>query len=232
MMVLLMTVGACASLRSAPQGQAEPYIDNPFGGFGRTDAGSRNITFRSKKGDKQMEVEIPQDGSSDFEVPMSPKFASDGPEGRNPASADGIDYQYVNRKASIADREIASTLGKNEDPISSAKRREIEFGLGLQPSDELPNMDSSYLAKVDIVKQLFHSGRLEAAILELDALIKEYPTNAKLYEMRGTVLDRLGYGDLAIRSWKQALEFEPGKLSLKKLVERRETQRSVASEKR
>ena len=93
-------------------------------------------------------------------------------------------------------------------------------------------MDESYLAKVDVIKQLFRGSRYEAALIETDSLIKLYPTNAKLYEMRGTLLDRLGYPDLALRSWKQALEFEPRMLSLKRLIEKREAQRSVASEKR
>ena len=62
-------------------------------------------------------------------------------------------------------------------------------------------------------------------------MIKDYPTDAKLYEMRGTVLDRMGYKDLALRSWKQSLEFKPNQLALKKVVDRREIQRGVASEK-
>jgi len=92
-------------------------------------------------------------------------------------------------------------------------------------------MDQSYLAKVDVVKQLFRNNRHEATLIEIDKLIKDYPTNAKLYEMRGTVLDRMGYKDLALRSWKQSLEFRPNQLPLKKIVDRRELQRGVASEK-
>jgi Flp pilus assembly protein TadD len=104
--------------------------------------------------------------------------------------------------------------------------------LGLQPSGEPLNMDESYLAKLDVVKQLFRGGRYEAALIEIDREVKLYPTSGRLYEMRGTCLDRLGYPDLALKSWKQAFEFEPRKLSLKKIIDKREAQRNVASEKR
>jgi tetratricopeptide (TPR) repeat protein len=220
---------------SGPQAltsSGEPaYIENPFSGFGPVaQDSSRSITFRSKKGDKQMEIEIPQEQSSEFQVPMNPKLAE-----RDPASAagpNGWDGRYLGTKPGMADREIVGTFGNIESPVAGARRREIENGLGLQPSDELPAMDESYLAKMDHIKQLFHGGRHEAALMEIDGLIKQYPTNARLYEMRGTLLDRIGYPDLAVRSWKQALEFEPGKVALRKIVERREAQRNPASGKR
>jgi hypothetical protein len=60
--------------------------------------------------------------------------------------------------------------------------------------------------------------------------VQIHPNNGRLFEMRGTVLDRLGYTDLAIKSWRQALEFNPSRLGLKKLVEKREQQRNIASE--
>ncbi len=207
------------------------YIENPFSQYAAVapDA-SKSITFRSKKGDKQMEIEIPQDPTAEFQVPMNPKLAESGHEAH--AGAAGPDDRYLKQKPGMADREIASTFTDHEDPVAGARRREIESGLGLQPSDDLPVMDESYLGKVDFIKQLFHGGRHEAALMEIDALIKQYPTNARLYEMRGTVLDRIGYPDLALRSWKQALEFEPGKVALRKVVERREAQRNVASQKR
>jgi tetratricopeptide (TPR) repeat protein len=225
----LVLISACASAKYSGSGIAQSEngnIENPFGSFAQSPVDpSKNITFRSKRGDKQMEVEIPQDQSAEFQVPMNPQLAN-AQSDRSPAqSSEGVDYQYVRQKATVADREIASTFTNHDDPIANAKRREIESGLGLQPSDELPNMDESYLAKVDVVKQLFHSGRHEAALIEIDALIKQYPTNGKLYEMRGTVLDRLGYSDLALKSWKQALEFEPSKMALKKIIDRREMKR-------
>ncbi len=207
------------------------YIENPFSQYGAVapESGAKAITFRSKKGDKQMEIEIPQDPTAEFQVPMNPKLTESA---RETGPEAGADDRYLKQKPGMADREIASTFNNHEDPVAGARRREVESGLGLQPSDDLPLMDESYLGKVDFIKQLFHGGRHEAALMEIDSLIKQYPTNARLYEMRGTVLDRIGYPDLALRSWKQALEFEPGKVALRKVVERREAQRNVASQKR
>jgi tetratricopeptide (TPR) repeat protein len=222
------TTGGHAAQTTA---SGEPlYIENPFSQYAAVapDSG-KSITFRSKKGDKQMEIEIPQDPNAEFQVPMNPKLAESG---RDSNTGVGPDDRYLKQKPGMADREIASTFTDHEDPVAGARRREIESGLGLQPSDDRPVMDESYLGKIDFIKQLFNGGRHEAALMEIDSLIKQYPTNARLYEMRGTVLDRIGYPDLALRSWKQALEFEPGKVALRKVVERREAQRNVASQKR
>ncbi len=185
------------------------------------------MTWRTKNGDQSVEIEIPNQSSTDFDFPLNSPTANtkDAPES-------GLDYHYQNQKATLADREIASTFSGTPNPQDEANRTEIERSLGLKRSDELPNMDESYLAKIDVVKQLFAAGRNEAALIELDHLVKIYPTNARVYEMRGTVLDRLGYTELAIRSWKQALEFEPNKLTLKRMIERKsqQQQRGVASE--
>ncbi len=222
----IMAIGGCASTNSASTEDSK-LIDNPFAESRWKDSESNNnITFRTRRGDQSVEVELPNRYGSDLEVPMNPKFTSAGSE-RN---VNGVDYTYLDQKPTVADREIASTFGSGS--IADEKRkREIEQSLGLQESDELPNMDQSYLAKIDVVKQLFHNNRHEAALIEIDRMIKDYPTNAKLYEMRGTVLDRMGYKDLALRSWKQSLEFRPNQLALKKIVDRREAQRGVASEK-
>lgn len=231
----IVAIGLQGGCTSSPQQRSDEFaynsdaslIENPFAGYGYRSGAADNITLRTKRGDKAVEVELPQSQGSELHVPMNPNFTSE--VAANPS---GLDYQYVKERPSIADREIASTFNKNDDPVADAKRQEIENALGLQQSDELPSMDESYLAKIDVIKQMFHRGRFEATLLEIDRLIKMYPTNAKLYEMRGTVLDRLGYGDLAIKSWTQALEFEPESLSLRRLVEKKQAQRNVASEKK
>ena len=224
--IAVMAMGACASNTGNTE-NAKP-IDNPFAeGRWKDSESNSNITLRTRRGDQSVEVELPNKYNSDLEVPMNPKFLS-STDSRN---TNGIDYSYNDLKPTVADREIASTFGTTGSIQDEKKKREIEQSLGLQENDELPNMDQSYLAKVDVVKQLFRNNRHEATLIEIDKLIKDYPTNAKLYEMRGTVLDRMGYKDLALRSWKQSLEFRPNQLALKKIVDRRELQRGVASEK-
>lgn len=225
-LLAIMAIGACAT----NQGDTEKNkpIDNPFAEsrWKETEEKS-NITLRTRRGDQMVEVELPHAYGSDLEVPMNPKFLG----AENKRSVNGVDYSYSEMKPTVGDREIASTFGSTGSEEDARRKREIEMTLGLQENEELPQMDQSYLAKIDVVKQLFRGARYEAALIEIDSMIKEYPTNPKLYEMRGTVLDRMGYKDLALRSWKQALEFNPNQLALKKVVDRREMQRAVASEK-
>jgi tetratricopeptide (TPR) repeat protein len=222
----ILTVGACASKNSVPE-RFRP-IDNPFGDSGwQSSEGKNNITFRTKRGEDSVEVEIPHQYDSDLSVPMDAKASAE--KERNEKA--GVDYSYSDMKPTIADREIASTFNATGTFEDERRRKEIEQGLGLQESDEAPRLDESYLGKMDVVKQLFKSKRFEASLIEIDKMIRDYPTDAKLFEMRGTVLDRLGYRDLALRSWKQSLEFKPDQMALKKIVDKREAQRTVASEK-
>jgi tetratricopeptide (TPR) repeat protein len=221
----MMAISACSSTNSSNI-DSKP-IDNPFGESKWKDAeNNNNITLRTRRGDQSVEVELPNKYGSDFQVPLNQRFTDVHSE-RN---TNGVDYTYLDQKPTMADREIASTFGTTGSIEDERRKREIEQSLGLQESDDQPNMDQSYLAKVDVVKQLFRNNRHEAALIEIDKMIKDYPTNAKLYEMRGTVLDRMGYKDLALRSWKQSLEFNSNQLALKKVVDKRELQRGVASQ--
>lgn len=228
--VMILGLGTgCSSMKRffavGPGEEEVKPIENPFGSYGGQQK-NENITYRSKNGDRSFEVEIPNNQTTDIEMPVNAKFSGEQ------RSAENIDYRYESQKATMADREIASEFSRSNSPQDEMARGEIEGSLGLQRTGELPNIDESYLAKMDVVKQLFTVGRYEASLLELDQLIKIYPTNARLFEMRGTVLDRMGYSDLAVRSWKQALEFEPTKVSLKKIIDKREQQRNVASERK
>lgn len=232
--LMVMAVGACATKKpylDASRSSGDVYsqvIDNPFAesGWGENE-GAQNITLRSKNGDQSVEVMIPKKFDSDLEIPMN--YADSAKPQKFKDS--NLDYSYQDAKPTTADREIASTFNSVGNFQDQQRKREIEQNLGVQEVDELPAMDQSYLAKMDIVKQLFRSTRYEAAMIELDRMIKEYPTDAKLYEMRGTLLDRMGYQELALRSWKQSLEFKPDQVALKKVVDKRELQRGVASQK-
>lgn len=220
-LILVASVSGCASLSNKEE-SAQP-IENPFGDFYHASRAAKSpMIFRTKKGDRSVEIEIPESNKeiTDLIMPMSPDFKELNGGGRNPASTGQFDSTYDDRKPTIADREIEQTFPRG-NPSDEWKRREIENGLGLAAvMDETPESDGSYLAKIDKVKQLFNMGRFEAALLEVDPLIRQYPTNPKLYEMRGTVLQKLGYQDLAIKAWGQALEFNPGNEGLRKFVER------------
>lgn len=226
--ILLALSPGCASLRSA-FGINDPEnhkpITNPFEGYrwsNRPDP-TQSMILRSKKGDRSVELEIPEDRNrqNDFYIPISPNFKDTA---RSPASDGGEEVQqdYQGHAPTLSDREITHgfSQGLQED---EKRRQEIEAGLHLAPSeDSIPESSQSYLASLDHVKQLYRSSRFEAALIEVDELLKLYQTDAKLYEMRGTLLDRLGERELALKSWNQALRFNPRNATLKKFVDRKQ----------
>jgi hypothetical protein len=213
--------------------EASGPIHNPFGDYyakGEHDSGQ--IVLRSRKGDRSMEVELPKSNESfsDFSMPMSAGMRE---AGRGPASiagsgAEAPDETYRQRKPSIADREITGTFSQNQT-ANDERRQDVEKGLGLVPADDpTPQAESSYLSSMDRIKQLYKGGRYEAALMESDDIVKLYPTDPKVYEMRGTLFDRMGRGDLAVKSWNQALRLNPANQTLRKFIERKQ-QRAIAS---
>ncbi|MCC7441349.1 MAG: hypothetical protein IT285_06940 [Bdellovibrionales bacterium] len=244
-LVVLSIASGCSSIGLGPSpngGAGKGVIENPFLDTAWIQKQSQDrVVFRTKKGHRSLEVELPGDQPEfqDFMVPLTPQFAEsiEGGEGRRPASldADGVpmDQSYTERKPTATDLEIVNRMPQG-NPADDRERQEIEQGLGLRPvEDPGPRGGTSYLASLDKVKQLFRLGRYEAGLLETDALLRSFPTDPRLYEMRGTLLDRLGYRDLAIRSWQQSVKLDPNNLALKAYLERKSDQskwRKVSSE--
>jgi tetratricopeptide (TPR) repeat protein len=214
---------------------ASSPIHNPFGeqyANGGNGDRSQNMILRTKKGDRAVEIELPRDSQTmtDFTIPVSPAFRDTIPQ-RDPASdGAGADSGYAKLPATMADHEITRAFAQGTTGAQDGDRRAIEEGLGLMPTeDSIPDADQSYLGALDHVKALYRSGRYEAGLVEIDGLIRQYPTSPKLHVMRGTLLDRVGQSELAIKSWNQALRLEPKNTSLRRFIERREQKRSVAS---
>ncbi|MCM2276852.1 MAG: hypothetical protein NDJ89_02100 [Oligoflexia bacterium] len=238
LILLAALTGGCGTVRKVLAVNAQPTenkpISNPFIGYepGQGASAADAMIFRARRGDSTVEVQVPQSQTtSDFVIPVASKQLAEQPSlgDRSPASAAAELAPATDREPSLSDREIVRTFpqGMAED---EGRRREIEQELGLIRSDELtPEKQKSYLAAIDQIKQFYRSGRYEAALLDVDGLIREYPTNPKLHEMRGTLLDRLGQLELALKSWKQALRFEPKNESLRRFIERKEQKRSLAS---
>ncbi len=244
LMLLALTGSAIAStgcsttraVFAVPPPDAKPSggtIHNPFGDYytnAKTDS-SQNIVLRTKKGDRAVEIELPKTGedNTDFIIPVSPAFQDNR---RAPASADEDLKDYQNHAPTPADREITRAFSQGGLGEEEGRRREIELGLGLMPAeDTVPAAQGSYLGSLDHVKTLYRRGRFEAALVEVEALTRQYPTDPKLYQMRGTLLDRLGQPELAFKSWSQALRFDPQNATLRRFVERKQQlqKRSVAS---
>lgn len=228
-LTLLAAAGSgCAALGlTQPTARVRP-IANPFGTVAQ-DQENSTVILRTKKGDRSVEVEFPGTAGSmtDLVVPVSPAFAEDG---RAPSSISGsgiVDAQYRDHAPTMTDHAITQKLPQG-NPQDNWKRQQIENELGLVPTeDPAPQSNTSYLAALDYVKQLFQDRRYEAALLEVDQMIRQYPTDPKLFKMRGTLLERLGYTDLAVKSWEQALKFDPSNEPLKRFIARKNQTRQM-----
>lgn len=226
---ILLLLSNCSSVRpwlGMSYSDTTKPISNPFGDY-RGDQNNANqmMVLRTKKGDRSVELQIPggMQELTEFVLPVSPAFKDSAESFTGSAGPNGIDETYKNHTATLSDREITGTFphGTLED---EQRRKDIEQGLNLAPNeDESPNNnDSSYLAGLDRIKQLYRLARFEAALLETDEMIKQYQTDAHLFEMRGTLLDRMGRRGLALEAWNQALRFNPKNDTLRKFVERKQ----------
>lgn len=206
--ILLALLGLSLSLSCATieKDRVKP-ISNPFYSYHPGPKGeSPPLVLRSKKGDRSVEIEIPGDTEnlSDFVVPVSPAFKDTGNRSPSSVSTDQnsspvSEESFSNHPATSADHEITRSFSQGS-PEDEEKRRSIEQGLNLvQNEDETPTEGSqSYLASMDHIKQLYRNNRYEAALLETDDMVKQFQTDPKLYEMRGTLLERLGKESLLL----------------------------------
>ncbi len=214
-------------------------ISNPFYSYHPNASGENPpMILRSKKGDRSFEVEIPDRTQqlSDFVIPLSPEFSETkggSLDHANRLSNDGNpmpDDTYKARTANATDHEI--TRGFSQGSLDSiSKRTEIEHNLNLMPSEEETPREGapSYLAGMDHIKQLYRTTRFEAALLETDDMIRKYQTDPQLYQMRGTLLERLGRKEMALKSWSQSLRLDPKNDSLRKFVDRKQPHATVES---
>ncbi len=223
-------LGGCSTaqsvLGSGSSSERSKPIANPFSNYRPSEKGdpSQNMVLRTKKGDRSVELELPGSSQnlSDFVLPVSPAFKNQEKAALDD-SASALSETNKMRPLSISDREILQSLPQTFTESDEA-RTQIEKDLHLVPSEDssIPENASSYLGAMDHIKALFRMARFEAALLEADELLKLYPTHSKIHEMRGTLFDRLGQRDLALKSWNQALKLDPNNLTLKKFIEHKQ----------
>lgn len=228
----LIQLSGCATLKgffglnSAPP---EPRtIENPFGNiYPQADAKRNSMILRSKKDNQSFELELPENQTrhTNLEIPTSEIARQTASYDRQPAQGpqnpSGPQHEYGGVRPGVTDHAIAGTFPKG-DPRFDRDRSEIESGLGLSlAEDVVPESQESYLAGIDRIKQLYRKRRFEAGLLEIDKMLRMYPTDPKLHTMRGTLLDLLGYQELALKSWEEALNLNPKNISLQRFLDRK-----------
>jgi len=86
---------------------------------------------------------------------------------------------------------------------------------------EAPRVDAnraartrSYLGGVARVKEMYSARRYELALIELVNLEAEYPKDARLLAMKGSLYLKLGQPKLARQAWEKALSINPEDLGV------------------
>lgn len=88
----------------------------------------------------------------------------------------------------------------------------------------------SYLKGMEKVEALYHSQKYQDALIALAPLIQEYPKQAKLHVMQGTIYRRLGEKRHAYRAYKEALALDKNNLRVQQVVDKLEVEIGVLSE--
>ncbi len=207
---------------SAAESSQSDGISSPY----ETERSSRNMVLRTRRGNRAIEVELPNSGDapSELSIPVSPMLPLDSDN----YATGGMDPEMGDRRPSASDREITASLPEAPSDVT-AQRQNIEEQLHLIPTQDKPHNDRSYLAAMDKIKILYRRGRFEAALLETDELLRDYPTDPRVYEMRGTLFDRIRRPELALKNWKQALRLDPQNESLRRFIDKKEQTRGLAS---
>ena len=67
----------------------------------------------------------------------------------------------------------------------------------------------SYLSTLAKIAEMYASHRYELALIEAVDLGQQYPTEARVEAMKGSLFQKLGKTELARNAWKKALELDP-----------------------
>ena len=65
-------------------------------------------------------------------------------------------------------------------------------------------------AQINSVIALYSNGRIQEALDSVEALIKDYPNEALLYNISGVCYKAIDQLDAAVKSFEKALSIKPG----------------------
>jgi hypothetical protein len=155
----------------------------------------QTYVLRMAENGRVWEMELPED-SGGYEVRLP--LAGGGP---------------VEMLTSADEEMLAeSVLGAKADKAAAAPRPAGEpkpSGGGAVIDANRAARTRSYLGGVARVKEMYASRRYELALIELVALEKEYPQDARLLAMKGSLYLKLNQPKLARQAWEKALSINP-----------------------
>jgi tetratricopeptide (TPR) repeat protein len=159
--------------------------------------------LRMAEAGRVWEIELPED-SGGYEVRLP--IAGGGPvEMLTPADEE-----------MLAEAVLGAKQEKEPKPAAGDKPAE-----GAKPSGEARVVDAqrtartrSYLGGVARVKEMYAARRYELGLIELVNLEAEYPNDARLLAMKGSLYLKLGQPKLARQAWEKALSINPDDLGV------------------
>jgi len=159
--------------------------------------------LRMAESGRVWEVELPE-GTGGYEVRLP--LAGGGP----------VEMLTSADEEMLAEAVLTAKAGKDTQPTADGKP-----AAGGKPAGEARVVDAqkmartrSYLGGVARVKEMFGSRRYELALIELVNLETEYPNDARLLAMKGSLYVKLGQPKLARQAWEKALSINPDDLGI------------------
>jgi tetratricopeptide (TPR) repeat protein len=95
-------------------------------------------------------------------------------------------------------------------PVDTPTAADQEM-LGKTPPE---GRSKSYLGTLAKVSEMYGAHRYELALIEIVDLEQQYPKDARLLAMKGSLYQKLGKPKLAREAWKQALEMDPSDVTV------------------
>lgn len=86
--------------------------------------------------------------------------------------------------------------------------------LGKDPATAKGAPPRSYLTALAKIAEMYSSHRYELALIDAVELGQQYPKEARVEAMKGSLYQKLGKTDLARESWKKALELDPSDVTV------------------
>lgn len=174
---------------------------------------------RSRVGDTEYVVEIPHAAEDyDIEVPLSALESQ--------ARGGGGDRPSGLGSPVATDKELMESLPDitKKDPTKSAFIDKA-FGMGKSMG---PVESPSLILGLSKISNYYKRKEYEAALIEINNLIPDYPNIPRLYKMKGSILIKIQDFALAEKAWQKALDLDPrdatvrmGLINLQKKKEKR-----------
>lgn len=142
------------------------------------------------------------------------------PAVRAPSATTPSDQRYVLRLVEHGrtwEVELPEQTGGYEvripiGPVVEAPTLADEELMGRDPKTAGP--PKSYLSAMAKIAEMYASHRYELALIEAVDLGQQYPKEARIEAMKGSLYQRIGKLELARESWKKALDLDPSDVSV------------------